>query len=667
MEKRKSAVFFIYFALAFSTLLVFWQVNDFDFINYDDTGYVYENWHVTSGLRVDNIIWAFKTPWITNWTPLTFISLMLDCQLFGQNPGWMHFVNLLFHLANTLLLFAILRKITNSVWPSAFVAAAFALHPMHVESVAWISERKDVLSTFFGLLALAAYVGYVKNSGLSRYLLALVLFAFSLMTKPMLVTFPFILLLLDYWPLNRFELYNRLTKSAAPRERRLKIRRIIIEKIPFFAMSLVSSMLLLLIQRNEGVVNIEPLLSRIGYALLSYTRYLGKMFWPANLAIVYPPYDSIRFLSALFCAVLLISVSVFVICFGRRQKYLPVGWFWFIGTLIPVIGIVQVGGGRQYFADRYSYLPYIGLFIIVGWGVSELTSKWSYMKKAAVVLVLIVLTWLGISAYNEASYWKDSTTIFTRAIEVTQNNSIAHFSLAEKFTKEGNLVLAIEQYEKALQIAPNYGDALVGLGCAFGRQGKMADAISCFEKALQSNPNFAYAYDNLGVALRNQGKLDEAAVQFERALQISPDTSEFHNNYAKTLMLNGKLDEAVEQFRIALRLKPDWPDPMKSIAWLMATHPEIKNRDVKEALSLALRACELTNYHDPGKLTALAAAYASTGNVHEAIDIAQKALKLAEEANQSDLKNIIKDHLTSYIQGKPYIEYFQGSVSDSNK
>ena len=673
---KKSLVIFIYFALTLSTLLVFWRVRNFGFINYDDDSYIYENPHVLTGLTSGNIIWAFTTPHVGNWLPLTWVSFMLDCWLFGPNPGWMHLENVLLHLANTLLLFAVLKKMTGSLWPSAFVAAAFAIHPMHVESVAWITERKDVLSTFFLLLTLAAYIAYVRRRGLVRYLLTVLLFALGLLTKPMLVTLPFVLLLLDYWPLNRFGLPQPVKtsggkprKSVPPFDRRAALYRILIEKIPFFALAAVSSVITFLVQQSSGAIadiNALPLKSRLANVFLSYATYIGKMFWPQNLAVFYPPdTGSAQSLQVVFGVLLLLVISIFVIRFGQSQKYLPVGWFWFVITLIPVIGLIQ--SGAQALADRYTYIPYVGLFIIIAWGAPELIAKWPHRKFILGVSMLIVLTAIGTCAYRQLSFWNNSTALFSHALDVTQNNYIAHFNIGRDLRNQGKTALAFEHLKKAFQIAPYYAQAVNGFGTALYDQGDIAGAIEYFQKTLLLKPDYALAHNNLGLALQKQGRLNEAVAYFTQAVRINPDFVPARNNLANVLVMQGRLDEAVDQFRAVVRLRPDWLAPMNNLALLMATHPEIKNRDANEAVRLARRACELTNYRDPAVMATLAAAYASAGRFTEAIDTAKTALAIADAANQPQIKNIIQYHLTFYMQGIPYIESVQKPLPDSNK
>jgi len=618
----KNFTFYIYLLLAASTIAVFWQVRNFDFINYDDTSYVYENLHVTTGVKTDNIIWAFTTGHAANWHPLTWLSLMFDCQLFGPNPGWIHLENALLHILNTLLLFAVLKKITAALWPSVFVAAAFALHPMHVESVAWIAERKDVLSTFFFMLTLLAYCRYTQQQNKGRYFLVLLTFSFGLMAKPMLVTLPFVLLLLDYWPLNRFEPQTIKTsgrqfrKSVPTADRRTVLYRLIVEKIPFFVLSAASSVITFFVQRSSGAVadiNYISFQSRVANAFASYAKYTGKMFWPANLAIFYPlPEAGLPRWQITLCVLLLVVISIFVIRLGRRQKYLPVGWFWFMGTLIPVIGVVQVGS--QAMADRYSYIPYIGLFIMVAWGLPEILSKLAYRKIVLGTSMAIVLIMLGTATFRQVGYWKNSNKIFSHAAEVTQANYVAHECLAEDLLKQGKVALAIQECKIALEI----------------------------------NPTSSYAYNNFGTALAKQGNYADALVYFTRAVQLNPDLAKARHNLGKALGIQGQFDEALSQFREAIRLDPDWPAPMNDFAFLVAAHPELEGRDVNEAIHFAGRACELTNYKNTAYLSTLAVTYSAASRFSEAARTLETALNL--DPNSATLHNGLGNALLS--QGK---------------
>ena len=698
---KKPLTIFIYFVLAASTSLVFWQVRDFDFITFDDTAYVSENPHITTGLKIDNIIWAFTAGHVGNWHPLTGLSLMLDCQLFGANPGRIHLVNVFLHIINTLLLFAVLKKMTGSLWPSAFVAALFALHPMHVESVAWIAERKDVLSTFFFMLTLLAYCRYTQQQNKGRYFLVLLTFALGLMAKPMLVTLPFVLLLLDYWPLNRFGSIKKKKTDVSQKS----FGYLVLEKLPFFVLAAVSSVITFFVQRSSGAVadiNNIPLQSRVANAFVSYAEYVGKMFWPANLAVFYPfPQAGLPPRQIMLCVLLLAVISIFVIRLGRRQKYLPVGWFWFIGILVPVIGLVQVGD--QALADRYTYIPYIGLFIMIAWGLPELLSKlalstangWQHRKFVLGVSMLIVLTILGICTFRQVGYWKNSTTLFLHAIDVTKNNYLAYSNLGDDLCRQGKVPLAIEHYTKSLQFQSNSSSVHNNLGFALAIQGKYAQAIAHFTQAIQLKPDLAKARKNLAKAFDAQGRFDQALDQLRQAIRIKPNQPDFMNdiallmvthpelessdaneairladraceltNYKNTAFLStlavaysseGKFKEAIEQMKRILEIEPNNPDAKNNMAWIFATCSDPNMRNPSEAIRLAQEACIATNYKQAGKLDTLGAAFASAGRFAEAIETMQKALSLVNKNDKYTLEQFHR-HLDLYKVSKPYIE-----------
>jgi protein O-mannosyl-transferase len=627
---KKFLVIFVYSALILSTLLVFRQVSNFDFVNYDDDRYVYENPHVLNGLTQDGIIQAFTTPHIGNWLPLTWLSFMLDCQLFGANPGWMHLINLLLHLVNTLLLFAVLKKMSGSLWPSAFVAAAFALHPMHVESVAWITERKDVLSTLFLLLALVAYVSYVRRNGLVRYLLTVLLFASGLLAKPMLVTLPFVLLLLDYWPLNRFDFQPAKTSGRQPHkpvsipDMRRILYRIIIEKIPFFALGAVSSVITFLTQQAGGAVtdfNVLPLQTRIANAVISYATYIGKMVWPRNLSVFYP-YDIREFLfwRAMLCALLLVGISFLVIRLGRKQKYLPVGWFWFVGTLIPVIGLVQ--SGEQSLADRYTYISYIGLFIMIAWGLPELFSKWPQRKIALGLLMVIVLTTLGICTHQQVSYWNNSAALFSHAIEVTQNNYLAHNNRGNAYDSLGRYRDAAESYKQAIRIKPDYAEAHYNLGNAYRNLGRYQEAMESYKQAIRVKPDYAKAYYNLGNACRNLGRYQEAIESYKQAIRVEPDDAEAHYNLGVTYSGLGRYQEAIESYKQAIRIKPDDAETHYNLG--NANRNLGRYQEAIESYKQAIRikpVFAMAHYN-------LGAAYGNLGRYQDAVEAFKQAVRI---------------------------------------
>jgi tetratricopeptide (TPR) repeat protein len=584
----KYSVIFVYSALIFGTLLVFWQVHNFDFIIYDDGSYVYQNPHVLNGLTAGGVDWAFTTCPLGYWQPLTWLSLMVNSQLFGPGPGWFHLVNVFLHLANTLLLFAVLRKMTSAIWPSAFVAALFAIHPMHVESVAWISERKDVLSTLFWFLTMFAYVRYVEKPSIGRYVMAIIFFALGLMSKPMLVTLPFVLLLLDYWPLNKI----RNPQSA--------IRNILFEKVPFFILAAVSSVVTFLTQKAGGVIydtKTVPLADRVGNAFLSYARYICKLFWPRELAIFYP-FDagSIVFWQAAMCLVLLIVISALAIYFGRNRKYLPVGWFWFTGVLVPVIGFVKFTGSS--YADRFTYIPYIGLFIMLAWGLPELISGRPYRKIVLGPAMIIVLAALGISAYQQAGYWKDSFTLFSRAIEVTQNNVVAYNELGNAYLSAGRSQEAAEVYKQAIKIKPDNAKAYNNLGVAYFSVGSFKDAAQAYKQAIKIKPDYAEAYNNLGAAYVNIGSFPDALESCSQAIKIKPDFAQAYYNLGIIYDKLGRWQDSIEAYKKAIKVRPGYTDAHNNLgnAYLMINDKDSALEEYKILKSLnAEKANELLN------------------------------------------------------------------------
>jgi Tfp pilus assembly protein PilF len=555
--ERKSAVF-VYSALILSTLLVFWQVRNFCYLGYDDKEYIFENPHVYNGLTADAVIWAFTTGHASNWHPLTWLSLMLDCEFLGKIPGRMHLVNLFLHIANTLLLFAILKKMTAALWPSAFVAAAFALHPMHVESVAWIAERKDVLSTLFWLLTILAYVRYVDKPSWTRYTFTLIAFALGLMSKPMLVTLPFILLLLDYWPLDRFS----NPQSA--------IRSLIFEKVPFVFLAAVSCVITFLAQRAAGAIVSIDVLSfkdRLALAFLSYARYIGKLFWPQNLAAFYPPdVRTVQFWQVAVCILLFTVITVLVIRFGRNHRFLPVGWFWFVGKLVPVIGLVPVGAAA--YADRYTYIPYIGLFIMLAWGLPRLLFSWPYRKFALALSAPLVLMALGTAAYQQASFWKNDITLFSHAVEVTRDNALAYYNLGTAFFDVGRYQDAAESFKQAVRIKPDYTDAHYNLGLSYTGLGSNQDAVESYMKAIKIKPELADAYNNIGMSFYNLGRVDDAIESWKQAVRVKPDFVDVYSNLGAAFYKIGRYQEAIESLKQAIKIKPDFADAHSNLGFV---------------------------------------------------------------------------------------------------
>jgi hypothetical protein len=493
-ERNKLYVISVCMVLVLTTIIAYEPVRHNDFVTYDDDTYVTENPNVNKGISRESILWAFTTLHASNWHPLTWISHMLDCELFGLNPFWHHLTNLLLHIANTIMLFWILKKISGAIWPSAFVAAAFALHPLHVESVAWIAERKDVLSVFFWMLTMIAYVRYAERPDIGRYLLVVLAFCLGLLSKPMLVTLPFVLLLLDYWPLERLQLsqpkkdkiYSK-SKSAKSSYQSAPWWLLIMEKIPLLVLSVVSSIITLIAQQKPmAPLEMAPLGFRISNALLSYISYVGKIFYPSHLAVLYP-LNRIPSWQGVVCFTILFAISMLVVV--SRRGYLIVGWLWYLGTLVPVIGIVQVG--LQSMADRYTYLPSIGIFLIAAWGSEEIFSKIRYSRAiltsgaAAVLIVMVLMT------RTQLGYWKDKFTLYERAIAVTENNSVMLNNLAWLLATVGDTSSqdankAIKFAERACELTTyNQPDLLDTLAAAYAAGGNFPMAIKTAEKALK--------------------------------------------------------------------------------------------------------------------------------------------------------------------------------------
>jgi tetratricopeptide (TPR) repeat protein len=549
--------------LIVATLFLFWPVRNCEFINLDDDIYVYDNPQVRAGLTLKGVIWAFTTMHMGNWHPLTWLSHMLDCELYGLNPGAHHLTSLLFHIANTLLLFWVLKRMTGRLWPSSFVAALFALHPLHVESVAWVAERKDVLSTFFWMLTLWAYIRYVEQLGFNRYLLAILFFVLGLLSKPMLVTLPFVLLLLDYWPLGRFSFGRGGVQSPNPKPSPAPGQgsfplHLVLEKVPFFFLAAVSGVITFVAQQSaEAVQNLElfSLEERIGNALASYLGYIGKMIWPHPLAIFYPHPGILPIWQVAGAGLLLVCGSILVVRGAMKYPYLLLGWLWYLGTLVPVIGLVQVGS--QGMADRYTYVPLIGLFIMIAWGIPDILSGWRYRKATLAVSAGLLLSIFMVVTSLQIKQWHDNITLFTHTLKVTNRNAIIHYNLGVALSNQRKDPEAMVHYKEALWIEPNYVEAHNNLGVTLARQGKDEEAIGHYTEALRINPKYVDAHNNLGIALAHQGKNEEALFHFVEAVRINPNYAEAHNNLGNVLSLQGKTQEAISHYTQALRIKPD--------------------------------------------------------------------------------------------------------------
>ena len=645
--------------LVISILWVYWPVRNFSFVNFDDRQYVTSNYHVQAGLTLENIRWSFSATQASNWHPLTWLSHMLDCQIYGMNPGHHHMTNVLLHILNTLLLFFIFKRISGSQWKSAFVAALFALHPLHVESVAWISERKDVLSTFFWMLTLWSYTGYVESSRLDKYLLLILFYILGLMAKPMLVTLPFVLLLLDYWPLKRFHLKSSDNENAAVQKP--FYFGLILEKIPLFLLSAASGIVTYLVQKSSGAVSsldAIPFHDRIANALVSYVVYIGKMLWPHNLAVLYPYPKSIALWEIAGAGILLIMISVFAFRMLRSKPYLAVGWLWYLGTLVPVIGIVQVGS--QALADRYTYVPLIGIFIMITWGISDWISKKHYGKIGLFIASASILSILMITSRLQVKYWSNSVTLFEHAIDVTGENCTAQLNLGEALAEQGNMKKAVKPFSKDLSEKSDRAAAQYELGDMFEKKGELSRAVKCYMEAIKIRPGYAKAYNNLGVIFAAQNKVEAAIVFLSKALQISPDYAGAHFNLGKIFFNRNDPEKAIFHYKKALQFDPNMMQGLYQLSWIRSTHEDKKYRNGKEAVKLATRLCKITQYRQPLALDAIAAAYAETGKFNEAIFTAEKALKMALMQGPGSLAQGLEQRLKLYQNKMPYRQALSG-------
>jgi len=652
--------------LGLVTLALYWPATGFAFLNYDDTDFVTANVHVQGGLNWEGVKWAFGLNEGDYWHPLTWLSLMLDASLFGQRAGGFHFTNVAFHAVNGVLVFLLLRMLTGALWRSVLVAALFALHPLRVESVAWVTERKDVLSGCFGLLALICYARYAQRrmqnaacrmqnpatpnpQHVSRftfhvscsYLLSLCFFACGLMSKAMLVTWPFVMLLLDYWPLKRMQnaecrMQNVEASDTQPATRKpLHVSRftfhvsrtgllpLLFEKIPFFVLSGILCVVTYLTERGrQGTADFgeSPALLRLENALVAYGRYLGKTFWPVKLAMPYVNPGHWSWLEVGGAVLVVVGVGLAVFRLRRRRPYLLVGWCWFFGTLIPVIGLTK--GWGSFMADRYTYLPSIGVLILTVWGVCELTRGCRYQAMAlssvgaAAIVLCLALT------RQQLEHWQDSETLFRHALAVTENNDVAHNNLGTALEKKGQINEAIRQYQEALRLKADSIEARNNLGVALGRKGQMDEAIKQFQEAIHLKPDDAPSYNNLGGAFYQQGNTAEAIRQYQEAIRLKPDYADPHNGLGIAFDKGGQIDEAIRQLQEAIRLKPDHADAHYNlgVAFYQQGRTAEAIRQFQEAIRLKPDHAEAHNN--------LGTALGLGGQTAEAIRQFQEALRL---------------------------------------
>jgi tetratricopeptide (TPR) repeat protein len=621
--------------LAVATLAAYWQVLHSDFVNLDDPGYVTENRYVNTGFTWENIKWAFSVGKIAYWHPLTWVSHILDCQLYGLRAGLHHLTNLIIHIANTLLLFGVLKRLTGAVWRSAFVAAVFALHPINVDSVAWVTERKSVLSALFWLLTMWVYTDYAQRGGVWRYLITLLLFALGLLAKPMLVTLPFVMLLLDYWPLGRF---IRHTYGGFSFRQNLKSRisnsklhsgassafQLVIEKIPFFAISAVSVYLSLLSAQRLGITistQLVPIKLRIANALVSYVGYIGKLIWPRKLAVFYPYPENVATWESAGALVILLCATIVLLVVFRRRPYLGMGWLWYVGTLVPVIGLVQAGLWPA-MADRWAYVPMIGLAILTAWGVGDIAAKWRLRGPVLIFAASTCLSVLLVCTWLQAGYWHNSFTLLTRALNVTSGNYIAHLNLGNVYIKEKKTDEAIRQYKEAIEIYNNYADAHYNLGIALGLQGKHDEAIKEYYTVLRLKEDYWKARFHLADALAKTGRLDEAISHYQKIVQLHLYDAEVYNNFAMALVKKGKINEAIEYYNKCLEINPASVEVLNNLGNALLEQGEFGRAvaHFKKALSLKPSFAE-THYN-------LANVLRQMGQIDEAAVYYREALQL---------------------------------------
>jgi Tfp pilus assembly protein PilF len=573
-------------ALTVAILAVYGQVINHQFISLDDDLYIRDNAMVNGGLTLKGVAWAFTTFHAANWHPLTWFSHMVDSQLFGLNAGGHLFVNALIHVSNTLLLFFFLKRVTGARWRSAIVAALFALHPLHVESVAWAAERKDTLATFFGLLSLLAYARYVEAASWKRYALVALWLGLGLMAKPMLVTWPFVLLLLDYWPLRRLEWQppdgmRRLARAWTP---------LIREKLPLLALVAASTVVTYIAQSQGGAVRgfvDAPLSLRASNALVSYAKYLLLTVWPSGLGVYYPFSPAgVPMWQLAVALVLVAGVTAIALREASKRAYLITGWLWFLGTLVPVIGLVQVGG--QAMADRYDYIPSIGLFVAIVFGVADLAIVWRIGRVGIALVSAALLLLFGSLTAFQISRWRDSTTLFEHTLSVTSDNLVVHYNLGHVLGQQGKYDAAVPHFAEALRIKPDFFDALINMGLTLLEQGKSAEAISYYDRALGVEPNSGKAHMQLALALVKQDKRDDAMQQFYKAAELAPNDPDIHTNLGLMLARQGKLSEATAQLNEALRLNPTSAEAHNNLGLvlLMAGQPEKSLSHFSTALDL---------------------------------------------------------------------------------
>jgi len=626
MDSKKVKIIIVLLLIA-SALIVFWQVQDHDFITYDDPIYVTNNSYVKTGLNIESLKWAFTTNYAGFWHPLTWLSLMLDYELYGVNPGGYHWTNLILHVANTVLLFLSLNLMSGAIWRCAFVAALFAVHPLHVESVAWVSERKDVLSTLFWMLTMISYTYYIRKRTLGRYVLVFSTFTLGMMAKPMLMTLPFVLILLDYWPLKRFELGKTdsiMRKGWDSFKRCIKLSQgeklylILIEKIPFIVLSVIFSIVTFTAEKQFGAISSLKELSiaeRIYNAIVSYSLYIIKMFCPLNLAFFYPHPGSWPLWEIGISCVFLIAFTYMSMKCAKTYPYGIVGWLWYLVTLIPVIGLIQVGSHAM--ADRYTYIPLIGIFITTSWAISDFAVKKPFGKLSNMVLMglpVVSVLVLMICAYFQVGYWRESRILYRHAVAVTHANYAAHNNLAAALGKLGQDDVALSHLYESVRIKPDFSVANYNLGLAMFAKGRDEEALGYYNKALQFRPDYIKVYYDIEATLLRMGKLQEIVGSYQQALSKNPQNVEIKNKLGISEARIGLHEEAARQFREVVRIQPNFAGAYNNLAMEL-----LKLKQYNEAIKNFRRALQIKPEY---------------ANAHYYLAFALKKQGLHEEANK---------------------------------
>ena len=671
--------------LALAVWTVFGQTLHHQFVNFDDDTAVYENPVIKQGLGRGSVAWAFTHTVNANWQPLTTLSHMLDCQLYGLHPAGHHLTNILLHAATAILLFFVLTNMTGTFWRCAFVAAVFAIHPLRVESVAWVSERKDVLSGFFFMLTLWAYVRFVRNKALNpqrstlNYILALLFFALGLMSKPMLVTGPFVLLLLDYWPLERMRAQGN-DHFHSPLS--LSLPRLLLEKIPFLLLTVADCAGTMLAQRHaiRRVADLD-FGARIGNALVAYASYLGQMFYPAGLAVMYPHPGKHLSPGLVGAAVVILIIISTAILLGRKKyPWLLVGWLWYLGMLVPVIGLMQVG--EQARADRFTYLPQIGLYLIVAWAVVQFCGRWRGYRIVLGSVATVILFALMTVAHVQATYWQDSVSLWKHTLACTSGNYSAHLNLGAALAGQKKWSEAIEQYQKAIQLCPELATPHFDLANALADEGHPDEAIPCYERALQLKPDYAEAQLNLGNAFSSQGNLTEAIIHFQKAIELNQNFASAHNNLACAFLKQGSLPQAIAHFQRALQIAPDFIEARVNLAAALAleakspvTSAPAQPDDAVSHFKSGNAAADLGQYEEAAQhyrralqlapdysaaLSNLGAVLVDQGKLDEAVQTFGQLLKLTPD--NAEAHNNLGSVLARQGQMAQAIPYFERSL-----